>query len=118
MEFMNASFDRSDEYREFILEHDTAVPTEKGAWIPVARAGKKVVPYCESMPEDEPERDPQFYLEFVDEDLNIYVDFFDRDTEQWVDSYRFKDKQFTWTICVDNWLYGNPLGFSREELPE
>jgi hypothetical protein len=112
MDFLNATFDRSDEYRAFILGHDRATKTEKAAWIHAAKTGAKVIPYCCSYPEDEPDRDPQFYLEYVDDDLNIYVDFFDRDTEEWVDSYRYKDPKMSWTIYFDNWVAGNPLGLA------
>ena len=110
--FINATFDRSDEYRAFILEHESAVKTEKAAWIEAAKAGKKVIPYCSSCPEDEPERDPLIYFEFVDSDLNIYVDFFNRDTEEWIESFRYTDEDHSWTIKVDNIAYGNPLGRS------
>ena len=113
--FPNVSFDRSDEYRAFILKHESAVKTEKAAWIREAEAGKKVIPYCQSYPEDEPERDPLIYFEFVDSDLNSYVDFFDRNTEQWVESYHYTDKHHSWTIKVDNWAYGDPLGLGFDD---
>ena len=101
IDFPNGSFDRSDEYREFILSHSNAVKTEKHAWVGEAKAGKKIWPYCESWPEDEPKRDDQVYFEFVDEDYNIYVDFFDRDSGEWIDSYCFTDPKLMWTIAVD-----------------
>ena len=101
IEFLNASFDRSDEYREFILSHDNAVKTERSAWVEAAKAGAKIIPYCQSCPEDEPDRDPLIYCEFVDEKNNIYVDFFDRDTHEWVESYKFYDPELAWTISVD-----------------
>lgn len=103
IEFLNASFDRSDEYRDFILRHDNAVKTEKAAWVAAAKAGAKIIPYCQSWPEDEPDRDPLIYCEFVDDKNNIYVDFFDRDTHEWVESYMFHDPKLAWTISVDRW---------------
>lgn len=103
IEFLNASFDRSDKYRDFILNHDNAVKTERSAWVEAAKTGAKILPYCQSCPEDEPDRDPLVYFEFVDENNNIYVDFFDRDTDEWVESYRFYDPKLAWTISVDRW---------------
>ena len=113
IDFMNCSLDRSDEYREFILSHESAVQTEKAAWMEKAKAGERIIPYCESWPEDEPNRDPQVYFEFVDEENNIYVDFFDRDTQLWVDSYRFKDHQLSWTINIDK----AAIDYYRKEVP-
>lgn len=115
MEFINASLDRSDEYRDFIQSHENAVKTEKAAWIAAAKAGKKVIAYSESFPEDEPDRDPLVYFEFADEDKNLYVDFFNRDTKQWVESFKFFDEELAWTIGVDNMLYGYPLGGKAKE---
>lgn len=103
IEFLNCTLDRSDEYLDFILSHDNAVQTERSAWVEAAKNGAKIIPYCESWPQDEPERDPLVYFEFVDDDNNIYVDFFDRDTGEWVVSYKFYDRELSWTISIDRW---------------
>ena len=80
------------------------------------KAGKKVWPYSESMPEEEPNRESVIYFEFVDEDLNIYVDFFNRDTQEHNESYKFFDEDLAWTIGVDNAFCGDPLGImTRKE---
>ena len=110
LDFYCLSTDTPDEYKEFILQHDNAVKTEKAAWMEAHKAGKKVWPYSQSMLVDEPNRANIIYLEFVDEDLNIYVDFFNYDTEEWIESYRFKDDELAWTTLVDNVVCGDPLG--------
>ena len=115
IEFPNASFDSSKEYKEFILSHDNAVKTERLAFVEAAKAGKKVIPYSSSCPEDEPNREDVVYFEFVDSDLNIYVEFFNRDTQEWIESYCFRDADQEWTILCDNVMYGNPLGL--EDMP-
>ena len=103
--FFTTSFDRSNEYRDFILEHDNAVKTEKAAWAELAKNGAEILPYCSSAPEDEPNRDNVVYFEFVDEADNIYVDFFDRDTTEWIESYKFYDADLARTIYVDRmWI--------------
>ena len=115
MDFYCCSIHKPDEYKEFILSHENAVKTEKAAWMQAHKAGKKVWPYSESMPECKPKRESIIYFEFVDEDLNIYVDFFNRKTEEWIESYKFKDEQLAWTISVDNLLCEDPLGLEGKE---
>lgn len=110
MDFPNCSMDRADEYRAFILTHDNAVKTEKAAWIEARKAGKSVIPYSCSCPENEPDRETVVYFEFLDEDLNVYVDFFNRDTREWIESFKFYDDGLAWTAAVDNAYYGDPLG--------
>lgn len=110
MDFYCCSMHSPDDYKKIILSHENSVKTEKAAWMEAGKAGKKVWPYSESMPEEEPNRESVIYFEFVDEDLNIYVDFFNRDTEEWLESYRFTDDEYAWTISVDNAFCGDPLG--------
>lgn len=118
MDFYCYSTDTPAAYKEFILQHDNAVKTEKAEWMKAHKAGKKVWPYSQSMPEEAPNRESIIYFEFVDEDLNIYVDFFNRDTEEFLESYRFKDDELAWTISVDNVVCGDPLGLMEKKKAE
>ena len=104
MNFICVSFDRSEEYRDFILSHDNAVKTERAAWVETAKNGSHIIPYSESAPQDEPDRDSVVYFEFVDEGNNIYVDFFNRDTYEWIESFKFYDKDLAWTISWDKYF--------------
>lgn len=116
MEFYCCSMDSSEEYKEIILSHEGAVKTENAEWLKAIEAGKKVWPYSASMVPEEPDDETIIYFEFVDDDLNIYVDFFHMKSMEWIESYRFTDKDYAWTILIDNIICGNPLSLETDKL--
>jgi len=118
MEFYGCSMHSPEEYKEIILSHEGAVKTENAEWLKAIEAGKKVWPYSASMVPEEPNDETIIYFEFVDDDLNIYVDFFHMKSMEWIESYRFTDKDYAWTIFIDNLACCNPLSLHRSKLQE
>lgn len=116
MEFYCCSTHSPEEYKEIILSHEGALKTEKKEWLAAAIAGKKVWPYSASMVPEESDDKTIVYFEFVDEDMNIYVDFCNMKTLECIESYKFKDKDYAWTILIDNILCGNPLSLQADKM--
>ena len=118
MEFYCCSMHSPEEYKEIILSHENAIKTEKKAWLTAAKAGKKVWPYSASTIPEEPNDETIVYFEFVDEDMNIYVDFCNMKTMECIESYKFTDKNYEWTILIDNIVCDNPLALTTSKLQE